>query len=284
MSDGALDAVRETFAQPEGLILITGPTGAGKTMTLYSLASFLDLESMIAISVEDPVEYDLPNIRQIQADPEHGMAIPAALKAMLRMDPDILLVGEIRDAQSAQTAVRAAASGRFVLATLHAREIGLALETCHHYSVPRHLLGSTLRLVTSQALVRRVCGACAGKREPTDAEAGQFQDRGLDVPDHLPVPKGCGACHDFGYSGRVGVFEVVQIDRETGRRLSQRRVAENMREALDRTEKTSLPREALQKVAAGVTTMEEIHHLYVPGHLGAGDDEPLTGTTPRDTV
>jgi type II secretory ATPase GspE/PulE/Tfp pilus assembly ATPase PilB-like protein len=265
LSEAALSRIRQTLKRPEGLILISGPTGAGKTMTLYSLASFLDLQSLIAVSVEDPVEFDLPYVRQVQAHPEHGLTMPQALKTVLRMDPDIILIGEIRDAQSAIAAVRAGASGRFVLATLHATDVALAVEACQYFSVPRHLLGSALRLVTSQALVRRVCGECADQRPLSDEEHELFEAEGLDVPSLVPKARGCAKCHDFGYRGRTGVFQVVALDREMAAAVSGAHAAESLREMIAGSETPSVRRDALAKVAAGVTTIEEVQDLHFPG-------------------
>jgi type II secretory ATPase GspE/PulE/Tfp pilus assembly ATPase PilB-like protein len=265
MPETALDSIRETLTQPEGLILISGPTGAGKTMTLYSLASFLKLESLIAVSVEDPVEYDLGYVRQVQADQEHGLFMQTALRSVLRMDPDIILIGEIRDTASAVTAVRAAASGRFVLATLHARDTALALEACHYYSIPRHLLGSTLQMVISQVLVRKVCHACADQREPTSDERELFSSQGLTPPARVPVPKGCDTCHHFGYLGQTGIFEVVVFDHAMGAAISRAQGAEAIRSMLAQEDIPTLRRAALNKVAQGITTLEEINDLHFPG-------------------
>jgi type II secretory ATPase GspE/PulE/Tfp pilus assembly ATPase PilB-like protein len=265
LSETALSLIRETLKRSEGLILISGPTGAGKTMTLYSLASFLDLHSLIAVSVEDPVEFDLRYVRQIQADPEHRLSMPEALKTVLRMDPDIILIGEIRDAQSAIAAVRAAASGRFVLATLHATDVALAVEACQYFSVPRHLLGSALRLVTSQALVRRVCGECADRRRPSDEEREMFQAEGVEVPACVPRARGCEKCHDFGYSGRTGVFEVVALDHDMTSAISRSHGMDALRKMIARKNAVSLRQDALSKVAAGITTIEEVLDLHFPG-------------------
>lgn len=265
LPDSALTIVRETLKRPEGLILISGPTGAGKTMTLYSLASFLKLDSMIAVSVEDPVEYDLPYVRQVETDAEHDFSMQQALKSVLRMDPDIILLGEIRDTPSAMAAVRAAASGRFVLATTHARDAAMAVESLQHLSVPRHLLGSTLRMITSQSLVRRVCTACGGEREPEEEEKAWFADAGLKAPDKVPVPEGCDQCHHIGYKGRIGVFQVATFNRALQNLVSRGKAAEAIRKELARQEVPTVNRDALGKVAAGITSMEEIRDLHVPG-------------------
>lgn len=265
LSEEAIRLIQQTLKRPEGLILITGSTGAGKTMTLYSLATFLDLQRMIAVSVEDPVEYDLPYVRQVQADPDNGLSMPEALKTVLRMDPDIILVGEVRDEQSAVAAVRAGASGRFVLATMHATDPSLAIETCHYYAVPRHLLGSSIRLIVSQALVRRVCQACAKHRWPTDEEREMFLAEDLAVPGSVPVSVGCEKCHGLGYIGRIGVFQVVAIDRNLSAAISKPNGAEEFRNMVEEGKIASLGKDALTKVASGITTMEEVQDMHFPG-------------------
>ncbi len=265
LSEAALSVVRQTLKRPEGLILISGPTGAGKTMTLYSLASFLDLKSMIAASIEDPVEFDLRYVRQVQAGPEHELSMAVALKTVLRMDPDIIMIGEIRDAQSAIAAVRAGAAGRFVLATLHGADAALAVEACQYFSVPRHLLGSALRLVISQTLVRRVCRKCAEPRPPSDEERELFRAEGLDVPSGVPGLRGCETCHDLGYSGRTGIFQVVALDGEMASAVSRARATDVFRELIRDRKTPSLRQDALSKVAAGVTTVEEVQDLHSPG-------------------
>ena len=265
LSKPNLESIQRTLKHLEGLILITGPTGAGKTMTLYSLASFLDLTSMVAVSVEDPVEFDLGYVRQIGADPEHGFAMAQALKTVLRTDPDIILIGEIRDAESALTAIRAAASGRFVLATMHAADMPLAVEACQYFSVPPHLLGSTLRMVVSQNLLRRVCPACVQKRSLSEQEQALFRNANMAVPTHVPVAAGCPKCHNLGYQGRTGIFQVTQIDREMAAVITQKQSAAVLRQKSTKSKCPSLRQDALAKVTAGVTTIEEVLDLHVPG-------------------
>lgn len=265
LSDADLSTIRNTLKGTEGLILLSGPTGAGKTMTLYSLASFLELPSIIAVSVEDPVEFDLPYMRQIQADAMHNFSMSRALKTVLRMDPDLLLIGEIRDAPSAKAAVRAATSGRFVLATIHAADIPLAVESFHYFSVPGHAMSSALRLAISQVLVRRVCDKCVGRKKTSPDERHLFRAEGLDVPSYIPEVRGCERCHGFGYRGQTGVFQVVAFDRGMASAVSTPAGTDALRERMAQQNIPSLRREALSKVAAGVTTLEEVEDLHFPG-------------------
>jgi type II secretory ATPase GspE/PulE/Tfp pilus assembly ATPase PilB-like protein len=267
ISEPILKQIKNALASPEGLILISGPTGAGKTMTLYSLASFLNLETSISVSIEDPVEYDLPYVRQVQSDEAHGLSMHEGLKSVLRMDPDIVIVGEIRDPESAGTAVRAAASGRFVLATLHARDVAMATEACRNYSVPRHLLASTLRMTTSQNLVRRVCRKCAKWRELSDEEKMMFESIEVQPPDKLPSAVGCEACHNYGYRGRTGIFEVVPMQRSLSEAVSEGAGVYRIKDLINKSDVRSLREDALSKVAEGTTTMEEIRNIHYPSAL-----------------
>jgi type II secretory ATPase GspE/PulE/Tfp pilus assembly ATPase PilB-like protein len=267
ISEPILEQIKNALASPEGLILISGPTGAGKTMTLYSLASFLNLETSISVSIEDPVEYDLPYVRQVQSDEAHGLSMHEGLKSVLRMDPDIVIVGEIRDPESAGTAVRAAASGRFVLATLHARDVAMATEACRNYSVPRHLLASTLRMTTSQNLVRRVCRKCAKWRELSDEEKMMFESIEVQPPDKLPSAVGCEACHNYGYRGRTGIFEVVPMQRSLSEAVSEGAGVYRIKDLINKSDVRSLREDALSKVAEGTTTMEEIRNIHYPSAL-----------------
>ncbi|MFW6151400.1 MAG: GspE/PulE family protein [Verrucomicrobiota bacterium] len=264
ISKPILNQIKNVLRRPEGLILISGPTGAGKTMTLYSLVSLLNLESSITVSIEDPVEYDLSYVRQVQADPEHGLSMHEGLKSVLRMDPDIVVIGEIRDPESARTSVRAAASGRFVLATLHARDVALATEACMNYSIPRHLLASTLRMVAAQNLVRRVCCQCMQRRKITEEEKKMFKNFGIKPPDQVPEAAGCDKCHKYGYDGRVGIYEVVSIDKSLRSAISEGVGAGGIAELIRNEGVKPLQADALLKVAEGVTTMEEIQQIHFP--------------------
>ena len=270
LAQSSLARIREALQRAAGLILICGPTGAGKTMTLYSLAAFLSLEEMIAVSIEDPVENDLPYVRQVQVDAEHGLDMADGLRTLLRMDPDLIMIGEIRDPESALTAARAAASGRFVMATLHARDIATAVETMRFLTVPPHLLGNTLRLVIGQDLVRRVCAECAADCAPTDDEKALFEAESMDVPDRVPEANGCARCHGYGYRGRLGIFQVVAVDADMAATIAETGTANVIRREQRRQAISSLRRDGLEKVAAGLTTVREILNLHRPG--GRPDD------------
>lgn len=266
LADYDLKAVKKVLGRNEGLIVIAGPTGAGKTTTLYSLVSLLDLQGSIGVSIEDPVEYDLPYVRQVQVDPDHGMDMQQGLVTLLRMDPDLILVGEARDRDSTHTAAQAAASGHFVFTTLHANGPHMVVAALRFLGVPDHLLGSTLRLVVVQDLVRRLCTSCAKSRDLHDAEKELFEEAGLDAPDQIKEPAGCEDCRDYGYHGRVGVFQVTPILEELGLAIAAGRDPHELQQIVRDMGIHSLFYDALLKVAAGTTSMQEVLPLYQGNH------------------
>lgn len=258
LSEGSMALVHRNLTAIEGLILVSGHTGSGKTMTLYSLVSMLDRSAKQVCSIEDPVEYQLDGVRQVQVDPEHNLHMHNGLRTLLRMDPDVLVVGEIRDAQSATTAVRAAASGCLVLATVHARDVALAVEMLKYYNVSSKLLGNTLRLIISQDLVRKLCPECCEKRATTDEEKDLFKEVGLNAPDELAAPgNGCEHCHGYAYRGRKGVFEVVHVEEELGRSISADTKGRALRQLAREKSARTLKRGVLENVASGTTSMAE---------------------------
>jgi len=166
LNDEQSARIRESIGGLQGLVLIAGPSGSGKTTTAYSMFAMLDCDRLVAASIEDPAEFDLPNVRQVEVDERRGLTMEEGLRSILRMDPDIVLVGEVRDRASAEIAGRAALAGRLVLATIHARDAMSAIQAMHYLSVPYYVLGSGLRLVVAQNLVRRVCPRCARLEVP----------------------------------------------------------------------------------------------------------------------
>ena len=244
-------------ALPNGIILATGPTGSGKTTTLYSLLKLADRDERNIVTVEDPVEYDLPGISQSQVRPEIGMTFAAGLRATLRQDPDVILVGEIRDEETASVAAQAALTGHLVFSSLHANGSVGAVVRLRDLGLDDYLIGATLRGVIAQRLLRRLCPACRKTHPPSPAEAAQFTDRGLPVPQAIAAPAGCETCHGTGYQGRLGVFEMIEVG-EALRGAIDRGATEAEMAALALKEAETLIGQGLAEVAAGETSLSEV--------------------------
>jgi type II secretory ATPase GspE/PulE/Tfp pilus assembly ATPase PilB-like protein len=262
--------VEQAFRAAHGLVLITGPTGSGKTTTLYSLTGLTDLRGQVVTSIEDPVEFDLPYVRQLEVDEERGLTMEEGLRTLLRVDPDIVLIGEIRDTASATIAARAALAGRLVMATVHGRDPATAIAAMHYMSVPHYVLGGSLRLIIAQNLIRKVCPACFRCRAVEPHERRLFEQADVAAPDEVFDAVGCSECFGHGYRGRTGVFQVVNIDDEFGGWLAQGRCPEEIRERLAVIGSRSIVADALGKAAAGLTTMSEVLRFY-----GQKVDRPL---------
>lgn len=244
-----------------GLVLVTGPTGSGKTTSMYSLASLMDLRTTTAYSVEDPVEFRLPYAQQIEVDEQHGLTMHKGLRTILRMDPDLILIGEIRDRDSAIVAARAALSGRLVLATIHAHDAVGAVDALHYLGVPYHIIGSSLRMVIAQNLVRQLCGECAQSRELDETERELFAQSDLETPENLLHPGSCAECNWYGYKGRTGIFEVAAIEDELGTLISAGTHQRELVDCLRSKGVRSMVQDALDKVARGITSMEELFRI-----------------------
>jgi type IV pilus assembly protein PilB len=255
-------AITKVLKSPSGLILITGQTGSGKTTTLYTLATELDLRTSIATSIEDPVEFNLPCLRQLQVDEKHDLSMPEGLKALLRTDPDIIVVGEIRDDESAITTTRAALADQLVLATIHAKSISHAVETLHYMSVPYYILGSVLRMMINQKLARKLCKDCSKGRPPTKDENKQFNDASIDTPKEIFDPVGCDICHHHGYQGQIGIFEMVIIDDDDAKAICSGLDQQKLKQHFSEKGVKPILSDGLQKVADGITSMDEIHRIF----------------------
>ena len=260
-----------------GLVLITGATGSGKTTTMYSLASQLDLRAMTTYSIEDPVEFRLPYAQQIEVDEQHGLTMHEGLRTILRMDPDLILVGEIRDQDSAIVASRAALSGRLVLATIHAQDAAGAVDALHYLGVPHHIIGSSLRLVIAQSLVRRICGCCAHPRDLNAEDRELFARFGTEPPESLLQADGCAECNSYGYKGRTGIFEVVPVDEEVAAVIIAGTHHRELLDCLRRKGMHPMAHDGLKKVAAGVTSVEEVSRVC---GLAAASPSPHQPTSP----
>lgn len=261
---GLADAerLRRLADLPNGVILATGPTGSGKTTTLYSLLKLADRRERTILTIEDPVEYDLPGISQTQVNPDIGLSFARGLRSLLRQDPDVLLVGEIRDGETAQVALEAALTGHLVFSSLHTNTALTALVRLRELGVEPYLIAATLRGVVAQRLVRRVCPACAEPRLPTAPEAARFAAAGLDVPATVPRARGCPACDGAGYAGRIGVFDILEIGPELRAGIEAGAGETTLAAGITRG---GLVAAGLARVASGETTPEELARVLGDG-------------------
>lgn len=243
-------------ALPNGIILATGPTGSGKTTTLYSLLKLADRDDRNVVTVEDPIEYDLPGISQSQIHAEIGMTFAAGLRATLRQDPDVILVGEVRDGETAGVAAQAALTGHLVFSSLHANSSVGAVVRLRDLGLDNFLIAATLRGVIAQRLLRKLCPDCRRPVPPTPQDAAHFKRHDLTPPEQIHAPVGCDACSGTGYAGRLGVFEMVEVG-ETLRAAIDRGASEAEMKALALAGGQSLIGQGLAAVAAGRTSLEE---------------------------
>lgn len=243
--------------RPHGIILVTGPTGSGKTTTLYAALSDLNDNTRNILTAEDPIEYQLEGIGQTQVNSKVDMTFARALKAMLRQDPDVVMVGEIRDLETAEIAVQASLTGHLVLSTLHTNTAIGAVTRLKDMGIEPFLLSSSLIGVVAQRLVRTLCSHCKTWRTADDFEQQLFQGIAYEAPLKLPQPHGCEQCNQTGFSGRTAIYEVDSID-ETMRRLIHGGAAEYELESYARKQSPSIRSDGLRKVLAGKTTLEEV--------------------------
>ncbi|MBY6113179.1 GspE/PulE family protein [Mameliella alba] len=256
LDDGQIALLERLATTPNGIILATGPTGAGKTTTLYSLLKLADREERNIVTVEDPIEYDLTGISQTQINAEIGMTFAAGLRATLRQDPDVILVGEIRDTETASTAAQAALTGHLVFSSLHANSSVAAVVRLRDLGLENFLIAATLRGVIAQRLLRRLCPECRAPHAPSVSEAAQFDRAGVPLPTMLHEAKGCDACNGSGYAGRVGIFEILEVG-EALREQINHGAGEAALWAKALPPRDRLIGQALRAVATGQTSLAE---------------------------
>ncbi|MFO7857389.1 MAG: GspE/PulE family protein, partial [Ectothiorhodospiraceae bacterium] len=236
----------------------TGPTGSGKTTTLYAALSRIDSSQRNVITLEDPIEYHLPGITQLPAREKRGMTFASGLRSILRQDPDVIMVGEVRDVETARMAVRAAQTGHLVLSTLHTNDSAGAIARLLDLEVEPFLLSSVLCAVLAQRLVRRVCDKCAEPHAPDPVELSRLGLAAREAPDHLRRGAGCGHCLETGYHGRTGLFELLVVDERVRDLIKERADASAIRRAADEAGLTTLRDDGVAKVLAGSTTADEV--------------------------
>lgn len=248
---------RQMIARPNGIVLITGPTGSGKSSTLYAALSELNVEGVNIITVEDPVEYRMNGVNQIQVKEEVGLTFAAGLRSILRQDPDIVMIGEIRDLETAQIAIRASLTGHLVLSTLHTNSAVESISRLDDMGIEPFLISSSLVGTMAQRLVRRICRDCMIEVIPTDREVEIFREHGFDVS-RVKKGRGCSACSQTGYRGRLAIHEILPIDRELKDLILKRASGNVIRDYMREKNYYTLLQDGLEKVLAGVTTTEEV--------------------------
>ena len=256
-SDASLASVDAMLRRGEGLVLVTGPTGSGKSTTVYSMLQSLACGERNIVSIEDPVEFATPFIRQMNADPKHGITLTSGMRTLLRMDPDVLFVGEIRDAEAAQIAMHAASSGHYVFSTLHTRDVASTITALRDLGIADRSLSGNIAGIVNQRLVRRLCPDCRHEVEVTEKQLAKFELHAIPAPSHLYQADGCKSCRNTGYKGRAGVFEAAQFDADVAAAVADSASEHHIREVLHEGGIADLVSDALQKAALGITGFDE---------------------------
>jgi type IV pilus assembly protein PilB len=255
-----LEIVRANITKPHGMILVTGPTGSGKTTTLYSVLNILNTIEVKTCTIEDPVEYGMNRVSQIQVNPKTGLDFAAGLRALLRHDPDIIMVGEIRDQETAEIAIHSALTGHLVLSTIHTNTAAGAIPRFIDMGVESFLLASTVNVIIAQRLVRKICSNCISKYTPPDAVVKKIsKDIGVDLDGQkFYKGKGCDQCNFKGYTGRIGIYEVLEANEEIREMITKKMNSDEIQKAAQKNGMTIMLQDGLDKVASGLTTIEEV--------------------------
>jgi type II secretory ATPase GspE/PulE/Tfp pilus assembly ATPase PilB-like protein len=275
LSKRNLELLQAAMSRDQGLILITGPTGSGKTTTLYALLNSVNSENLNIQTIEDPIEYEVEGLNQTQTDPVHDIDFAQGLRRLMRADPDVILIGECRDEETASAAVNAALTGHLVLTTLHANDCLRAVSRFISMGVPPYLLADSLALSQAQRLVRRLCGQCKRMVAVTPQQRSIFTANKVPLPPevtHLYEAEGCPECRETGYRGRIALMELCPIDREIADLIAVNAPQGQMRKIASAQGLRTLYQEGLHAVAEGLTSLDEINCLAYTG-VAASDAE-----------
>lgn len=257
MSPHVLERWRKMLHRRQGIVLVTGPTGSGKSSTLYATLRHLNEPDVNIATLEDPVEYELPGVSQSQVNVRAGFTFAGGLRSLLRQDPDIILVGEIRDAETAEIAVQAALTGHLVLATLHTNDAPTAVTRLIDMGVPRYLAAATMMGVLAQRLIRRACPDCRAEAQPDDIEADLFEPI-LNAGLPFQEGSGCATCNGAGYKGRTGIHEVLEIDRDLQQLISAGSDEQAIADAARDRGYRPMWWDGIDKVRGGLSTLREV--------------------------
>jgi type II secretory ATPase GspE/PulE/Tfp pilus assembly ATPase PilB-like protein len=256
-SGEVLDSFNRLITKPNGIILVTGPTGSGKTTTLYGVLDTINSPDKKIITVEDPIEYQLKGINQIPVKPSIGLNFASTLRHIVRHDPDVIMIGEIRDRETAEIAIQSALTGHLVFSTLHTNDSPSAITRLIDIGVESFLLSSTVRGILAQRLVRTICPQCR-EADKSGQDINELQAMGLNSSADLHIGRGCSRCNHTGYFGRIGIFELLLVDEEIRGLIVKNAETSRIREAAVKGGMISLLRDGTQKVLQGVTTMREV--------------------------
>ncbi len=256
-NDTNLKKIKKMISEPNGIILVTGATGSGKSTTVYSILQRLNTIDRNIITVEDPIEMNIPGVNQVQVMSDIGLTFAASLRSILRQDPDIVMIGEIRDDETARIAVRASITGHLVLSTIHTNSALNTIERLLDMNIERYLLGTALTGIVSQKLTKKLCPYCRGTRPTTQYEKKVFKDSlNLDI-NEIYEAKGCEKCHE-GYSGRMAIHEVLMINQEIRDAITNNMKKEDLRDLVYSSGTITMLQDGLTKVINGDTTFEEL--------------------------
>ena len=260
----ALSNLDENIARPHGIILITGPTGSGKTTTLYSILSKLNSSKVNIVTLEDPIEYQIGGVNQVQINPKAGLTFASGLRSILRQDPNIIMVGEIRDSDTTDLAVQASLTGHLVFSTLHTNNASGALPRLLDMHAEPYLIASTVNCVVGQRVVRKVCLNCKVPKAVTQEVLAVLKEQLGELYDFtkakmtLFVGKGCTTCNSTGYLGRIGIFEVLVVSEKVARMIFTRNTSQEIERQAIAENMITMKQDGFLKVIEGLTTIEEV--------------------------
>jgi len=274
MRPGLLKLMNQELERPNGMILLTGPTGSGKTTTLYAFLKKIENPGIKIITIEDPIEYQLEGISQTQVDPQHGYDFASGLSAIVRQDPDVILVGEIRDGDTARIAIQAAMTGHLVFSTLHTNDAAGTISRLEALGVSSTDIAPALNVAIAQRLVRRVCPHCSHLSSPTPEEREEIKKAYAQMPALVSLPPfkekikilqanpaGCSTCNFTGYQNRIGIFEAFRVDDEMENLILRSPSIPELRNKATEKGMLSLYLDGILKVLNHQTTLEEVHRM-----------------------
>ncbi len=267
MNSKMVSCLQDLVGRPHGFFLITGPTGSGKTTTLYSILSYLNNGQKNIVTMEDPVEYNIDGVVQSQINEKSGFTFPKGLRSILRQDPDIIMVGEIRDKETAKIAIEAALTGHLVFSTLHTNDTVSSITRLVNMGVDPYLINAALSGVLSQRLVRKLCNNCKSQDAITDQEMEYIKNKNINLENinlsEINRPCGCNHCFNLGYKGRLGVFELLKVDDELRDLISKKSDFAQIKKKLLQRNMKFIEADALEKVYSGDTSLEEFLKVLV---------------------